>query len=129
MQEVQFNINPGQRPGEPKRFPISNAKGDARPGAEIDDRIVPESVTRTGRRFSDMADEQAPPPPDQVMMQMIAGFWVSRTVYAAATLGLADLVKEGPKSADELASATGTDGLSDAKLNATGRDFCQIWCD
>jgi hypothetical protein len=21
------------------------------------------------------------------------------------------------------------DGLSDAKLNATGRDFCQIWCD
>ncbi len=59
-----------------------------------------------------MSDEQTPAPPAQVMMQIIAGFWVSRTVYAAATLGLADLVKEGPKSAAELASATGTDGRS-----------------
>jgi hypothetical protein len=68
------------------------------------------------KEISDMADEQAPPPPSQVMMQMIAGFWVSRTVYTAATLGLADLVKEGPKSADELASVTGTDGRSMYRL-------------
>ena len=50
------------------------------------------------------------------MIQTIAGFWVSRTVYAAAILGLADLVKEGPKSADELASATDTDGRSMYRL-------------
>lgn len=41
------------------------------------------------------------------MLQMIAGFWVSRSVYAAATLGISDLLAE-PKSAEQLASETGT---------------------
>jgi Dimerisation domain len=75
----------------------------------------PKSVTRTGRK-TDVADEQAPTAPGQVMMQMIAGFWVSRTVYGASTLGLVDLVNEGPKSADELATVTGTDGRAMYRL-------------
>jgi ubiquinone/menaquinone biosynthesis C-methylase UbiE len=41
------------------------------------------------------------------MLQMITNFWVTRTIYAAAKLGLADLVKDGAKSAEELAAATG----------------------
>src|SRR5215510_12461868 len=47
-------------------------------------------------------------PPTMVMLQMITGFWVSRTIYVAAKLGLADLVKDGAKTAEELAKATGT---------------------
>ncbi|MDT7602574.1 MAG: hypothetical protein QOF61_571 [Acidobacteriota bacterium] len=47
----------------------------------------------------------APPPPIQ-MLQMIAGFWVSRAIYAAAKLGVADLVADAPKSVEELAAAT-----------------------
>jgi O-methyltransferase/methyltransferase family protein len=46
--------------------------------------------------------------PQFVMLQMIAGFWVSRAIYVAAKLGLADLVKDSPKTADELARLTGT---------------------
>ncbi|HEV7301922.1 MAG TPA: methyltransferase [Tepidisphaeraceae bacterium] len=46
-------------------------------------------------------------PPAQAMLQLIGGFWVSRALYAAATLGLADLLKDGPRSADALAAATG----------------------
>ena len=46
------------------------------------------------------------------MLQMIAGFRVSRAVYVAATLGIADLVKDGPKSSEELAEATGTHAAS-----------------
>jgi len=42
------------------------------------------------------------------MLQMITGFWVSRAIYVAAKLGLADLVKDGPKTVDELARLTGT---------------------
>jgi hypothetical protein len=42
------------------------------------------------------------------MLQMITGFWVSRAIYVAAKLGLADLVKDRPKTADELARLTGT---------------------
>ncbi|MFY9620991.1 MAG: methyltransferase [Pyrinomonadaceae bacterium] len=47
------------------------------------------------------------PPPLQ-MLQLISGFWVSRCLYVAAKLGIPDLLKDGPKSADELAAATST---------------------
>ena len=42
------------------------------------------------------------------MIQYITGFWMSRAVWVAAKLGIADLLQSGPKSADELAQATGT---------------------
>src|SRR5215831_10663539 len=46
--------------------------------------------------------------PQFAMLQMITGFWVSRAIYVAAKLGLADLVKDAPKTADDLARLTGT---------------------
>jgi ubiquinone/menaquinone biosynthesis C-methylase UbiE len=48
-----------------------------------------------------------PAPPQMAMLQMITGFWVSRTIYVAAKLGLADLIKDQPRTADELAQITG----------------------
>jgi len=42
------------------------------------------------------------------LMQMIFGFVTSQAISVAARLGLADLLKDGAKSADELAQATGT---------------------
>lgn len=45
------------------------------------------------------------PPPIQ-MLQIISGFWVARCVYITAKLGLADLLKDGSKTAAELAAAT-----------------------
>ncbi len=41
------------------------------------------------------------------MLDLINGFRVSRIVWAAAALGLADRLDGGPKRADELAAATG----------------------
>jgi hypothetical protein len=38
---------------------------------------------------------------------MITGFWISQAIYVAAKLGIADLLKEGPKSNDELAISAG----------------------
>ncbi|HSJ40235.1 MAG TPA: methyltransferase [Xanthobacteraceae bacterium] len=46
--------------------------------------------------------------PAQAVLQVIAGFWLSRCVYIAAKLGLADLVQESPKTPAELAVLTGT---------------------
>ena len=40
------------------------------------------------------------------MLQLMSGFWISRCIYVAAKLGIADLLKDGPKSSDEIASAT-----------------------
>jgi O-methyltransferase domain/Dimerisation domain len=42
------------------------------------------------------------------MIQFIINFWMSRAVYAAAKLGIADLLKSGPRTVDELAQATDT---------------------
>jgi hypothetical protein len=42
------------------------------------------------------------------MARMITGYWASQMVYVAARLGLADLLTGGPRTSDELATATGT---------------------
>ncbi|MBI1762612.1 MAG: methyltransferase [Acidobacteria bacterium] len=55
-----------------------------------------------------MTPTQPVPQPGDVMMQMIFNFWTTRALYAAAKLGLADLVKDGPQTAAQLAAATGT---------------------
>lgn len=46
-------------------------------------------------------------PPPVAMLKMLEGFWASRSVYAAAKLGLPDLLKNGAKTLEELASGTG----------------------
>lgn len=48
------------------------------------------------------------PPPHAQLIQMGMGFWVSRIVYTAAQLGLADLLAEGPQCATDLAAPTKT---------------------
>ncbi len=53
------------------------------------------------------APADAPPPHAQVI-QMATAQWVSRILYVAAKLGLADLLGAGPKSAEELAGPTKT---------------------
>jgi hypothetical protein len=47
-------------------------------------------------------------PPPIAMLDMIKGFWVSRALYVAAKLGIPDLLRDEPKSSDDLAQATGT---------------------
>lgn len=49
---------------------------------------------------------QEVPPPVQ-LMQLLFGFAASRAVGVAAELCIADLLKDGPKSAEELANKTG----------------------
>ena len=44
----------------------------------------------------------------QTLARMIMGFRVSQMIYVAAKLGIADLLKDGPQSADALAQATAT---------------------
>ena len=39
---------------------------------------------------------------------MITGYWISQAIYAAAKFGIADHLKNGPRSVDDLAEATST---------------------
>jgi len=47
-------------------------------------------------------------PPPVALLQLVTGYRVSQAIYVAAKLGIADLVKDGPKNYDELAQATRT---------------------
>jgi hypothetical protein len=44
----------------------------------------------------------------QQLDQMITGYWVSQAIYAAAKFEIADLLKGGPRTAEQLAAATST---------------------
>ncbi|MGE5655628.1 MAG: methyltransferase [Actinomycetota bacterium] len=46
--------------------------------------------------------------PQQALLQMTTGYWLTQSIYVAAKLGIADLLKEHPKTAAELAIATNT---------------------
>jgi hypothetical protein len=48
------------------------------------------------------------PPAHAQVIQMGLSYWVSRALYAAAKLGLADKLARGPRSAADLAKETGT---------------------
>ena len=50
------------------------------------------------------------------LMPLIVGYWKSMAVYAAASLGIADLLAAGPRSPAELAEATGTQAATLRRL-------------
>jgi hypothetical protein len=58
-------------------------------------------------------------PPHVQIIQMATGYWISRVVYAAAKLGLADRLAAGPRSAAELAGETKTHARSLHRLMRT----------
>lgn len=45
-------------------------------------------------------------PPQEAVLRMTMGLGVSRCIYAAAKLGIADMLTDGPKHCDDLAAAT-----------------------
>jgi hypothetical protein len=48
------------------------------------------------------------PAPPNVLGSMMTGYWISQSIYVAAKLGLPDLLKNGPQTAERLAKATST---------------------
>jgi hypothetical protein len=48
-----------------------------------------------------------PSTPGEQLIRLFRGFWVSQALYVAAELGVADLLADGPQTADDLASAAG----------------------
>ena len=44
--------------------------------------------------------------PTQALRRLVNGYQVTQAIHVAATLGIADLLRDGPRSSDELAAAT-----------------------
>src|SRR5579864_7668708 len=47
-------------------------------------------------------------PPPMALIQMATGYWESQAIYVAAKLGIADHLKDGPRTSFDLAQATRT---------------------
>ncbi len=45
--------------------------------------------------------------PSMALRRLVNGYQVSQAIHVAATLGIADLLKDGPRTSDDLAAATG----------------------
>jgi O-methyltransferase/methyltransferase family protein len=73
------------------------------------------SAAQTTLETADIKSSPKPP----AIFQMVTGYWLSQAIYVAAKLGLADLLKDGPKSCAALAAATGADGQSLFRLMRT----------
>ena len=48
----------------------------------------------------------------QQLLQMMTGGWITQAIYVAAELGIADLLVDGPLTAEELAEKTNSHGSS-----------------
>jgi hypothetical protein len=62
--------------------------------------------------MDDQRQAQEALPPHAQLIQMGTAFWISRMLYAAAKLELADRLAAGPMRAAEVADATGTDPVA-----------------
>lgn len=59
--------------------------------------------------MSEQATEMAPQmPPEAVCFQLLSGYWYSQGMHVVTKLGIADLLADGAKTADELAEQTGS---------------------
>ena len=58
--------------------------------------------------------------PQDQLIQMATAHWVSRFLYVAARMNLADQLAEQPKTAEELARSTGADAASLYRLMLPG---------
>ena len=74
-------------------------------------------MAKTKNRAADTKNSQ--PSPQEVIFGMALSYLVSRCLHVAADLGIADLLKDGPKSIEDLARATGAHQLSLYRLLRT----------
>src|ERR1700694_2487134 len=49
-----------------------------------------------------------PSTPYDELIRLFRGYWLSRAIYVAAELGIADLLADGPRTVDDLAATTST---------------------
>jgi hypothetical protein len=56
----------------------------------------------------ELATTATTPPPFVALFQMVTGYYISQALYVAAKLGIADVLKDGPRHYTTLAQLTGT---------------------
>src|SRR5262249_20653863 len=66
-----------------------------------------QSLSDPQSTIANVESNMSAPHPCQQLTQMITSYWVSRAVYIAAKLRIADHLEDGPRTAEELAATAG----------------------
>ena len=66
-----------------------------------------ESAGQPQRPAAPAASPARPDPPDRVLVEMLMGGRIQQAIYAAAALGVADVLANGPMEVEEIARRTG----------------------
>src|SRR5262249_60421680 len=105
-------LHEGPRPAVPasrrKRYPGpegSNMTVQARNRSQAEDSLrLDRSLSDPQSTIENVKSNMNEPQRRQQLLQMIIGSWVSRAIYVAAKLRVADRLNDGPRSAEELAA-------------------------
>jgi hypothetical protein len=73
---------------------------------------VSEPRAEDGRFATAFPGEAGAEHPSRTLMRMLSGAWVAQAIFIAAKLGIADLLRDGPKQVAELAASSGSHALS-----------------
>jgi O-methyltransferase domain/Dimerisation domain len=80
----------------------------ARNRAQAEDRLrLDQSSSEPQSTIENVESNMSESHPCQQLTQMITSYWVSRAVYIAAKLRIADHLEDGPRTAEELAATAG----------------------
>src|SRR5262249_6604570 len=94
-----------------KRYPRpegSNMMVQARNRSQVEDSLRrDQSSSKPQSTIENAESSMSGPDPCQQLTRMITSYWVSRAIYIAAKLRIADHLKDGPRTAEELATAAG----------------------
>ena len=100
---------PARRPVARPAASSASRRADCQPPHSILHRDRPFLFRRIAQRLHPLGGPIVTQlSPSAALASMVTGYWVSQSVYVAAKLSLADLVKSGPQSAEHLAAATDT---------------------
>src|SRR3954469_8421758 len=92
--EVRVDVDRGSHPG-------TSCQKFARPLTTRS--LVTRTLAISGRQQLRGGTMNATPPPAVQMVQLLAGFQVSQALYAAAKVGLADALADGPRPVADVA--------------------------
>jgi hypothetical protein len=70
---------------------------------------VARAVDAVRRRMRRVEQRMVPAP--AAVLDLVTGAWVSRAIYTAAKFGIADVLSEGPRSAEEFSLSMATAGV------------------
>lgn len=111
--EAQGRVRAGFEEGVYARLVALKDAWDPENVFRVNQNILPSARRRAADADADAAaatpQDAAALPPSAQVMQLSLGVWMTQVVYVVAKLAICDLLADGPRTVEDLASAVGAD--------------------